>query len=468
MKNILILADGIVAKHFLERVIENYATENNYNVVYYNEKVLPKSRNSNMKFFFFDPTSYVKLSQLFDEDFHQVHIIMANKIDTIASYNNIRKLSKQVNIVLFDKWNLEIEDQNLIKLDANEILANRLIDFLPNIPIVAQNVGLGIGEIMEVLVPFGSSYVYRHIGSIEQKKWKIAAIYRNNRLLIAEPSIMIWPNDLLLLIGEPNVLKNIYKSIKREVGQFPIPYGTNSYLFIDMEKQRAEEIEKVLHDAVWLHKNLKDKKLIIRVINPSDFKVLDMIKQLDSKDIDVEIKYASVKEPDIIIEDCRKFDIGLIIVKNSLFEKYEIRETLFQTKLPVFSISDKDIEKISQSALLLSKNKELEKISSPILDVSVQLKLNLILYDIDPEESDKSEIIEHFENLASIFSKSIKVVKANKNPIREMQKIDNFLQFLPFNRKILKKPLIRFFSTDVECLYYKLSSYHQIFIPVQV
>jgi len=97
---------------------------------------------------------------------------MANKIDTIASYNNIRKLSRQVNIVLFDKWNLEIEDQNLIKLDANEILANRLIDFLPNIPIVAQNVGLGIGEIMEVLVPFGSSYVYRHIGSIEQKNGK--------------------------------------------------------------------------------------------------------------------------------------------------------------------------------------------------------------------------------------------------------------------------------------------------------
>jgi len=74
MKNILILADGIVAKHFLERVIENYATENNYYVVYYNEKVLPKFRNSNMKFFFFDPTSYIKLSQLFDEDLHQVHI----------------------------------------------------------------------------------------------------------------------------------------------------------------------------------------------------------------------------------------------------------------------------------------------------------------------------------------------------------------------------------------------------------
>lgn len=169
MKNILILADGIVAKHFLERVVQNYVADNNYLVVYYDDKIVPKNRTENFRFYKFDPTSFVKLFQLFDEKISQVMIIMGNKIDTVASYENIRRIDNNISIIVYDKWDLDIDDQNLILLNANEILSNRLVDYLPNVPIIAQNVGLGLGEIMEVLVPFGSSYVYRHIGSIEQK-----------------------------------------------------------------------------------------------------------------------------------------------------------------------------------------------------------------------------------------------------------------------------------------------------------
>jgi len=466
VKNILILADGIVAKHFLEKASQNYVADNNYFIVYYDEKILPKTKTENFRFFKFDPTSFVKLSQLFDEKLSQVVIVMGNKIDTVASYENIRRLDRHINIVIFNKWDLNFNDQNIIKLNANEILANRLIDYLPNVPIIAQNVGLGLGEIMEVLVPFGSSYVYRHIGSIEQKNWRIAAIYRNNRLILPDPKLMIWPNDLLLLIGEAKVLKHIYRSIKREIGQFPIPYGTNSYLFIDMEKQKNSDIKKSLQDALWLHKTLKDKKLIIRVINPTSVKVLDEIKEADSNDVEVRIDYTTGNDEQIILRDIMTYKIGLVIIYNKLFEEKRIRKLLYEAKNPVFTISENKIENLEESALLLTKNKDLEHISSTLFDISVQLQLDLTLYDIDPENVDKSDIIEHYENLASIFSKKIKIVKSKNNPIRELQKKENILQFIPFNKKILKSTYLRIFSTDPECLYFKLSKFHQIFIPV--
>lgn len=466
MKNILILADGIVAKHFLERVVQNYVADNSYFIVYYDEKIIPKIKTENFRFFKFDPTSFVKLSHLFDEKFSQVVIVMGNKIDTVASYENIRRLDTNISIVIFDRWDLNIDDQNAILLNANEILANRLVDYLPNVPIIAQNVGLGLGEIMEVLVPFGSTYVYRHIGSIEQKNWKIAAIYRNNRLILPDPKLMIWPNDLLLLIGEPKVLKHIYRSIKREIGQFPIPYGTNSYLFIDMENEKEKEIEKSLHDALWLHDTLKDKKLIIRVINPTSIKLLQKIKESESESVEIRIDYTANNDINIIARDIMTFKVGLVILYNRLFEDRELRKLLYEKNVPVFTISDSPIESLKESALLLTKNRDLEHISSTLFDISVQLQLDLTLYDIDPENVDKSEIIEHYENLASIFSKKIKIVKSKNNPIRELQKQENILQFLPFNKKILKRDIFRIFSTDPECLYFKLKKFHQIFIPV--
>ena len=466
MQNILILADGIVAKHFLERVIENIASKNNYFVVYTDVEVLPDKKTENIKYYRFDPTSFVKISYLFNDNFSQVLIILKNRIDTVASYENIRRVDKNINIVILDRWNLRLDDQNTILLNSNEILANRLIDYLPNVPKIAQNIGLGLGEIMEVLVPFGSSYAYRHIGVIEQKNWKIVAVYRKNRLVLPTPKLMIWPNDLLVVVGDPKVLKNIYRSIKSEIGQFPIPYGQNSYLFIDMSRLNGFEIEKSLEATLSLHKRLKDKKLIIRVINPSNIKILRKIKDLDGKNIEVKIDYLENSYKNMILKDLKLWQIGLLLLYNKEFENIELKKFLYELKIPIFSISNESINSIKSSAILLTKDIDLEHISSSIFDISIQLNLDLILYDIDPDSNDKKDIIEHFENLASIFSKKIRVVKSKNNPIRELREKENILLFYPFNKKILKNRVFRFLSTDSEVLYFKLNKFNQVFIPV--
>ena len=92
MKKILIIADGIVAKHFLERVINTHSSQSKYFVVYYDSKTIPEKRPENFKFYNFDPTSFIKLSNVLNDDLYQVMIIMSNKIDTNAVYKNIRMI----------------------------------------------------------------------------------------------------------------------------------------------------------------------------------------------------------------------------------------------------------------------------------------------------------------------------------------------------------------------------------------
>ena len=219
MKKILLIVDGILAKHFLERVMAYKDSENHYTVIAYRKKSLPEcSKPENFTYFEFDPTSFSKLSVIMKEDFFQVMILVSKRIDAMATYENVRRLNSKVQIVMMDRWGIQSQDADLQLIDSREVLASRFADYLPDMPVIAQNIGLGVGEIMEIQVPIGSSYVYRHIASIQQKKWRIVALYRNNTLILARPTLMIQPNDVLLTIGDPNVLNNVFLSVKQELG----------------------------------------------------------------------------------------------------------------------------------------------------------------------------------------------------------------------------------------------------------
>jgi len=243
---------------------------------------------------------------------------------------------------VLNQWDMTNEDANIVLVNVNEILASRLLDYLPNVPVIAQNVGLGEGEIMEVLVPFGSSFVYRHIGVIEQKEWKIAAIYRNRQLILPSRRKMIHPNDLLLLVGKSSVLESVYRAIKKELGQFPEPYGMNVLLYIDMKIDTASKTVALVEKALLAHQRLKHN-LIIRVVNPSDIELLQYIKDQVSESVSVKINYDS----ELLRENFYKFvkyqHIGLVVVSSIMFSNFDMRGMFYDAHIPVLKLSDKDL-----------------------------------------------------------------------------------------------------------------------------
>jgi hypothetical protein len=370
--------------------------------------------------------------------------------------------------VLLDQFSMDIKDSNVVSLNTNELLASRLIDYLPNVPVIAQNVGMGKGEIMEVLVPFGSSFVYRHIGVIEQRNWRIVGIYRNRELILPKRRTMIHPNDLLLLIGEPSVLKSVYRAIKRELGQFPAPFGTNIYLHIDMMYENEHSIKHLLEQAMFIHHEL-GKPLVVKVFNPNDLDTLRYIKQFRAKDVTIEINYHPVKSSDMTVTDIRSYHVGLVMVSQDCFSHRSMRRALFDANVPVMSISRKTIQGVKEAIVIVTDNRDLEKVSTAIFDISAQMRYNLELVDYRQEKHDNREqILEHYSNLAAIFSKSIKIIEEEANPLRTLHDKKNFLHCLPFSEKITEAPLMSLFSTDSDRHYHRLSHTHQLFIPVKI
>jgi hypothetical protein len=235
-----------------------------------------------------------------------------------------------------------------------------------------------------------------------------------------------------------------------------------------MELESIETLPKLIKRSKYIHRNLGDK-LYIRIVNGSDIATLEKIKSNRSDDIIIDIDYTQRDYKDIILKDMNDMNVGLIMLSSKLFSVSLIRQTLYEAKIPVLKLSKKPFSKLKESVVVLTDNRDLEKISTTVFDISAQLSFNLELFDFTQERSkDKERIIEHYENLSVIFSKSIKMISQEANPIRFLKQKENFLYCLPFTDKILDLPLYSLFSTDSEKLYHRLGEYHQLFIPVQL
>jgi len=471
MKNILILADGPVARHFLQWVNETRIADNQYHVACYKGGVLPEKMSQAITMCHTDPTSFSKLLHIMTETkFSMVFVIMNEKHDAIHALKNVRHADDKIHIVLLDRWDEEFdENYNVTVISENQILASHLYDHLPNVPVIAQNIGLGEGEIMEILVPIGSSYAFRHVGSIAQRKWKIVAIYRHKRQIIPNNASMIRPNDTLLVIGQPKVLDGIYKSINMRQGLFPEPFGKNLYLLLDFKRDRKNAL-RYFNESVYLMSRLKNKKLFIKIINPSDFKLMDDLKSQENETISVHIDYDDQPTETWIKSDIQRFDIGLILSSMQTFEKLELRNKLFDLKKLIYLFGDCELKKIKECIIVMTEKEEMESISSTAFDLLESLDLKLHLSNFDPEGNFESKkmVIEHYESLSGIMNREIVIEQEMLNPVRKLKSLSNMLQITPIKKESKHKTFLNYLSMRWEDYLLEIPKLPKVLVPVEV
>jgi len=471
MKNILILADGDTAKYFIEWISRRRISENSYHIVFYRDGVLPPNINRDITAHFFDPTSYSKLLKLMTSvRFSELFIVMDSFQDAQYSLKNVREINDKIFIVMLDKWNRECHNmRNLTIINERQLIASHIYDHLPNVPIIAQNIGLGEGEIMEMLVPFGSSYSYRHIGSIAQRKWKIVAIYRDKKQIIPTNATMVRPNDILLTLGKPLVLDGVYKSINKRTGLFPEPFGTNIYLILDMSLDEDKALEYI-EESLYLLKRLKDKHLFVRVVNPSHFNVISKLKEKERERVSIHIYYDTIEIKELIEYDIQSFNIGLVVNSIKTFRRYSFEKELFNLKKLVYIFGKTSIYNITESVIMMSSEAQMESISSTSFDLADSFNFKLKLCNFSPNaDFEKTEsIISHYETLSQIFNHDITVVQKIENPIRRLKQMENVLQIIPFTDDMERPNIFTILSTRLEDYFLKIEEHPKILVPIEV
>jgi len=302
-----------------------------------------------------------------------------------------------------------------------------------------------------------------------QRKWKIAAIYRNEKQILPNNATVIRPNDTLLILGKPLVLDGVYRTINKRIGLFPEPFGRDLYLILDFRNDQ-ENTMRYLEESLYLLKKLTERSLYIRILHPNNFELIDNIKKYESENVTVSVCYDDKELSHLIEYDIQEYDIGLVLSSIEAFECKEIMQTLYDVRKVVYLFGDKPLYNITQSVVLMDDEQKMESISSTAFDVSESLGMELCLCDFDPEGEfeNKEIVIEHYETLAHIFNMELKISQKIANPVRALSEMENVLQIAPFEKEMAQHSLARLLSTKIEDFLLSLRKHPKLLVPYAV
>ena len=472
MKNVLILASGDMAQHFVKWLGKSRIDTNQYFVTCSGGKrECTTDVADNISFIDADPTSYMRIKNIMeDKNFATIFVLMNEKKEAEYAYKNIRLITAKSFVIFVSKWE-DItfdDDDNLNIINVNEIMAANLYEKLPNVPLIAKNIGLGKGEIMEILIPFGSSFTYRHVGAISHRKWKVVALYRKEKQIFVNNTTMIKPNDRLIIIGNPMVLEEVYKRVNRRQGVFPEPFGKNLYLIVNME-QKKEDILLQINEAIFLSNQLVKTKLFIRLIHVDGIEIIKEIRAMQTENIQLLVSYKNSEIFQDIDFDISQHDIGLFMMEQNQFSIKKYRIHISSLKRAVYIFGEKSLYNIKEAVILMGKEGEMESLSSSVFDFSENLGLALSLCDYNPEGDfdENKKIVEHYETLSRLYSFKINIEKKRANPIRELLKQDAVLHIAPLSNELKKFSIFNLFSTNLSNYYLSIKKHPQLLIPVE-
>ncbi|WP_027327778.1 TrkA C-terminal domain-containing protein [Helicobacter pametensis] len=464
MKQIALILEGECAKIFLEKLLHQYHSSNFYTIITLDASLIPHTYPNHFSFHHFDPTSTPRLQEVFVSQPDSLFLVHNDPKECKLIHSALRKIFPEIPLILHSTHTLEIDDPHLEEVSALSLASNKLLTHLPNIPTPIQDVGIGKGEIMEILVPSGSVYCYRTLGSISQKEWKIAGIYRDDEFLLSSYSLSIRPNDRILAIGNPKILNNVYRQITSSLGQFPIPFGKDLFLYLDEDLLDEVEILQDIDEALFLHKHLNNAQLMITILNPRRFDLLEHIKSIQNTSINVQIDYQSLSLSEILNLH-RKKRIGLAILNHKLFSSMDVKKTLLEFSIPTFKTAKHKLQECSSSLILLEEDPHIASIT---LDIASQLNLDFEIYDFDVDGHYHTECFDTYKNLSQIFAKPIHLTQSqSKNPIIYLLELQKpILQFLPLDPAISNHTLSGIASTHLTYHSIHLDKNPQILIPM--
>ncbi len=498
MKHVLLVVDGDIALHFVNKLSNEYSSNNFYIVVYRDDKFLPKRIPSTFKFYQCDYTSHFRLDNvLLNKEISDIFIIVNEELEGNAVYYYLRNKYKKSRIIRsihsLEQRHEEVKrnDDNLLFIAETNVVASRLLFRVPNIPVIPRGFGLEQGELMEIGIPSGSIFAHREVSTIQQSGWKIVGIYRKGNFQLSSRRAIILPGDTILVAGEPKVTQTIYNQIRSDMGQFPSPFGRDICLIIDMKLQNNKTILYDCKEAIYIHRHLKSTRLTIKVIHATDFDLIKKIENFRQKDISVVIDYDNL---DFTKTLSNKIDekVGLIIVSNEIFSNRKYRYVLWDSKLPVFKIGKSPLHptnydytlskrnlylkekmlyppNVAESLLVIAGDKKRDSnISTLIFDISRQLCLNVRAYDFDPDGHFSNIVEGEFNSLSRIFDRKFFIDRSNaNNPILYIQKLQKpILHFIPFSFSITKSRLLAFMYTRFEAIAFMNNTNPQLFLPI--
>jgi len=178
-----------------------------------------------------DGTSRLVLQSLFDRELHCALVVVAGDDEINLESGRLgRELGfDPVIAVQHDREHLEAYRQaNITALDRTRLLADVVERSLrQHGAVVPSGIGLGLGELVEIRLVRTSPVLGRPLKRLAPFRWRVAAVFRGEELIVPTGETTLAVDDRVLLVGDPRILRTVAEYLRLGTPQFPQPFGPN-------------------------------------------------------------------------------------------------------------------------------------------------------------------------------------------------------------------------------------------------
>ncbi len=380
-----------------------------------------KYKDENIKFLVGDAGSLLTWKKIEEKESIKYIVITVRdyevSLETCRLVRDVLGINANIFVLLFfENKEGDFEKYNVEIIKPTDLITKIILAKIEKNYAVAINIGLRQGEIIEINVLARSHLVDRKLKYLKAKRWRIAAIYRDNKLIIPVGDEKVKIGDKVVLVGDPKVLQNLVELFTKGVPQFPQQFGSNIALPYN------SQLKNVLQEAVYIKKNTHAHKVLI-------FPVKEKVKTEDIKALtrNFDIKdYIESFEEIFSVE----YDIGLYVYpipKRFFFGSCRLKKVFEEAKKPfLISSGNFPYKRIVISlncpdpAFVLSIGIELSRLLKVDYEV-IYVTLPKELRGINEENAlkEREEIIKDYEQ---IYKKSISYSVLEGNPVKETVK----------------------------------------------
>ncbi len=373
-----------------------------------------------------------------------------------------------ITIYLYNETKEELFNQceNINLIRPTSLVVGATVSLIEKNYKIATNIGLGKGEIIEVKILARSHLVDRKLKYIKSNKWRVAAIYRDNKLILPSGNQRLKIGDSVVLVGEPKVLENLANIFTKGIPQFPLQFGntiTGVY-----SKRFSQEIKELAYFTQFL------KVSRIDILLYGEETILDkekrFLESIFNKPVEISRQIKSLVEAVKLAPEGTAFS-GIPAKNLSFFEKLQIKSVFENSKLPFLLLRDSypydEIVVILNSpepAYTLEIGVEIARIlKSKLRAIYVAMPKELRSEEEEEELEDVQNIVKDFEN---IYKFSMNFTLLEGNPVKESLKV---LKEIPKALVVIsyKKQKISIFEPHVQYLIAKKSDKSCFLIPIE-
>jgi len=260
----LLIGLGRFGREILQRLYEVgyslYILEGRVSEV---EKFLEENRDLNVNIYIGDATSLIFWENFPINDFDFIVSAVENETVNQTICKIVREILKnwEIPLIVFSKTKRNEEfyaTYNCRVIYIPNLIANTIEALTFKNIVKPLNIGLGKNEILEVTLSPKSPYAEITINQQRLRHWKIALIYRGDRILLPRRKVVLHAGDKVILVGdEPKIVLEVAKAMALGVPQFPLSFGEN--LLTALRKRDLH----YLKEYYYLYKHIKVRNLVI-------------------------------------------------------------------------------------------------------------------------------------------------------------------------------------------------------------